>query len=363
MNSKEQKNPAAPGRPENLSHGRIVSIPDEDQCLDTVQLERLEQSFREWSQGSPRSDVRLARRRVLIIFLLIRYTGAKLNEVLALNPFEDIDPARNSVVFRGADADRENGPREVQISEVLAREIQEALLEPSFRQSLQNLFDVDPGFVRRKFYERAGACGFLKRLGGPEMIRKARAVELMRGNMPLPVVQKMLGHSTPNLTSSYVSFSTEEIQQVARLFIEREASRKTSARNSFFGKIQTIERGDIQSRVILATISGYSVATIITNDSLDRLGLKKGLLITAEVKAPWLIVQRGDEEPQCTAENRFDGVVERVNRGKITTELTVRLADGTELCAIVSNGHGAPLAEGERVWAVFNSFAVVLHLG
>jgi len=76
-------------------------------------------------------------------------------------------------------------------------------------------------------------------LGGPEAIRKVRAIELMQGNMPLPAVQLMLGHSTSNLTSSYVSFSEEEIRQVARLFMKKESLRKTSARNSFFGKINT----------------------------------------------------------------------------------------------------------------------------
>ena len=346
----------------SMNHGRIVSIPHEDQCLDTVKLNRLEQSFRQWAETSARADVRVSRRRILIIFLLIRYTGAKLNEVLALDPFKDIDPIRSSVFFRSADT--ESGPREVQISGELSREIQSALTDPSFRDALQNLFDVDPGFVRRKFYDRAHACGFSKRLGGPEMIRKARAVELMQANMPLPAVQKMLGHSTPNLTSSYVSFSADEIQQVTRLFMERESSRKTSARNSFFGKIQDIQRGDIQTRATLITTSGHSVTTVITNDSVERLGLKQGLLVTAEVKAPWVILQKCDEEPVCSAENRFNGVIASITRGKINTEYAVRISDGTELCAVVSTAGSRHLnlRQGDTVWVIFNCFSVVLHI-
>jgi molybdate transport system regulatory protein len=65
-----------------------------------------------------------------------------------------------------------------------------------------------------KFYERAAACGFPKELGGPDAIRKSRAVELMQNNLPLPVVQRILGHSTPNLTASFVSFSDDDIRQV-----------------------------------------------------------------------------------------------------------------------------------------------------
>ena len=368
MNSTKNESPTMADRnpmtPSVKNHGRIVSITEEGQCLDLAQLERLEQSFREWADGSPRADVRTARRRILAIFLLIRYTGAKLNEVLALNPFEDIDPGRRTVVFRGADTSREAQLREVQISEILSHEIQTVLADPSFKNVSKSPLDVDPGFVRRKFYDRAQACGFPKRLGGPEMIRKARAVELLQGNMPLPAVQHMLGHSTPNLTFSYVTFSPDDIQHVTRAFIEREASRKTSARNSFFGKIRTIQKGDIQTRVVLTTIGGYSVTTVITNDSLEQLALKKGGLITAEVKAPWIILHSCGEAPKCSAENQFNGIIERINKGKVNTEYTVRIPDGTALCAVVSTESVRCLAldPGDRVWAVFNCFAVVLHV-
>lgn len=42
-------------------------------------------------EPTSRADVRLARQRILAIFLLIRYTGAKLSEVLNLDPLQAID--------------------------------------------------------------------------------------------------------------------------------------------------------------------------------------------------------------------------------------------------------------------------------
>jgi len=223
---------------------------------------------------------------------------------------------------------------------------------------------VDQGFVRRKFYERAEACGFAKHLGGPEMIRKARAVELMQASLPLPAVQKLLGHSTPNLTSSYVAFSEEEIAEVTRLYMEREAARKTSARNSFFGKIQRIVKGDIQTLVELVTVGGHAITTVITNDSLALLGLKKGRLVTAEVKAPWVIVQKGEGDPQCSAENRLEGTIARLTRGRVNTEIATRLDDATEVCAVVTTAgiRRLGLAKGDRVRVLFNAYAVVLHV-
>jgi molybdate transport system regulatory protein len=368
MNSKSKMNqPESASKrvlPNDSYHGRIVSIPIEGQCLDSVQLSRLEQVFRQWADDSPREDLRKARRRILITFLLIRYTGAKLNEVLALNPAEDIDIEGKVVVFNNTDANDGTNRRKVQISQILSKDIQAVLSEPFFQSSPRDLFDIDPGFVRRKFYERAQDCGFSKRLGGPEMIRKARAVELMQKNLPLPVVQKILGHSTPNLTSSYVAFSEEDIQQVTKFFMDREASRKTSARNSFFGKIESIQRGDIQSRVVLTTPSKCSIATVITNESLKQLALREGMLITAEVKAPWVILHDDSEEPKSSAENRFNGVIERINQGQVNTEYAVQIADGTTLCAVVSTEGARRLGldRGDRVWVLFNCFAVVLHV-
>ena len=347
----------------NIDHGRIIVTPDENQCLDTAQLNVMERSFRDWVDGSRRSDIRYSRLRVLIIFLLIRYAGAKLSEVLALNPFKDINLDQHAVFFKDAGATGASGAREVQIAETLSSELRSLLANPFYAEK-EDLLNIDPGFVRRKFYERAQACGFSKRLGGPEMIRKARAVELMQGNMPLPAVQMMLGHSTPNLTSAYVSFSESEVQHVTRLFMERESVRKTSARNSFFGKIRNIRRGDIQTQIDLITVDGLDVTTIITNDSSDRLGLARGRLVTAEVKAPFIFLQASNLEPSCSAENKFKGVLTKVIKGKMTTECVVRISDATELCAIITTKEfdSKSWKPGNEVWAFFNCFTVVLSL-
>ena len=144
----------------NKNHGRIIATPDSDQCLDSSELNRLEHSFRQWVASALRADVRFSRQRILIIFLLIRYTGAKLNEVLALNPFADIDPNLHTVLYQGSAVGGGLNQREVQISQSLSCEIRDIVAESPFSESRGKVLDVDPGFVRRKFYERAQACGF-----------------------------------------------------------------------------------------------------------------------------------------------------------------------------------------------------------
>jgi molybdate transport system regulatory protein len=347
-----------------LNPARIYEVPGEARCLDPTELARLEQSFRSWAEGSPRTDVRASRRRILLIFLLIRYTGARLSEVLGLDLAKHIDVAGQVVCYGGIETEEGGSHREVRISPGLVSEIQKTMQDFAVAEERAWLLMVDPGHVRRKFYDRAVNCGFPRDLGSPNAIRRARAIELMQSNMPLPVVQRVLGHSTANLTASLVSFSEEDVHEVERHFIERESRRKTSARNTFFGKIGAIRKGDIQSQVELVTLGGDVVSTVITNNSLERLGVKVGSLITAEAKAPWVILQKAQDRPLCTAENMLHGTVAKILRGGLTTEFTVRIQDGTELCSLVTEESRRKLGikEEDEVWAFFSSFAVILRV-
>lgn len=330
--------------------------------LESPHLELLEQSFRDWASRPASSATRVSRSRILLIFLLIRYTGAKLSEVLSLRMPEDLNLSRNSIRFGGAEA-VQNQSRDVQIAASLAGEIAALASRLQHENKREALFAVDPAFVRRKFYERAEACGFSRKQGGPEMIRKARAVELMRNNLPLPAVQHLLGHSTPNLTTAFMSFSEDEMQKALRWYLDRESGCKTSARNSFFGKVSALSTGDIQTLVELATPGGNRVNAMVTNTSVERLGLAIGQLLTAEVKAPWLILERCDRPGSASAENQFSGEIVAVVPGANSIECVVRLADDTELCAVLSTAgfSSLSLTVGESARVLFTCYAVVLH--
>lgn len=346
----------------HLTPARIFSEPAPGRYLDPFQLHRLEQSFRNWTATAGRPDIRRSRQRILLIFLLIRYTGAKLNEVLGLDPARDIDLGDKIVRYGRMREGSGRSRRTVQLSADLCGEIRSIFAGPTASEQTGDMFRVDPGYVRRKFYERAEACGIPRRHGAPEILRRSRAVELMQNHMPLPAVQRLLGHSTPGQASTYVSFSEEDIQQVTRLFMEKESARKTSARNAFFGKVRCIRRGDIQSLVEMVTMGGYRLMTIITNDSLQRLGLRTGKLITAEVKAPWVMLGKNDQDCDCSADNVFGGTVEKITPGELTTECIVRIADGTEICAIITSESRRRLVleEGDEVRVLFTGYAVVL---
>jgi len=352
------------GRMSIYSRGKVAAE-DESRYLDSIELARLERIFFEWMHQAKRRDTKHSRMRICMIFVLVRYTGGKLSEVLSIDPFPDIDFEQKVIVFAQPKAAPGRSGREVPVPENAFAALKPMMSDPGFTGFLKKSgLSVDPGFVRRKFYERARACGIEKERASPEAIRKSRAAELMMNNLPLPAIQSLMGLSAPGRTAAQVNFSEDDIRQVIRLFMEKEAYRKTSARNAFFGKIMRITKGDIQAVVELSTINNETISTVITNGSLSRLGLAEGKIIAAEVKAPWVIVHKSAKEPACSAENRFSGTVTRIRSGEINTEYVIRISDDTELCAIVNTDRARVLDIRERdsVWAVFNANSVVLHL-
>lgn len=102
-----------------------------------------------------------------------------------------------------------------------------------------------------------------------------------------------------------MDFSDEQIREVAKSFAEKEDQRKTSARNTFFGKIEAVHQGDVQTTVEMVSLGGARICSVITNYSRARLGLKRGTLVTAEVKAPWVMLFRGKEGPLARLKTAF----------------------------------------------------------
>jgi len=65
---------------------------------------------------------------------------------------------------------------------------------------------------------------------------------------------------------------------------------KMSARNMLKGKVKEVQKGAVNSVVILELIGGEEVVSVITNDSVDRLGLAAGKSAYAVIKASNVMV-------------------------------------------------------------------------
>lgn len=60
---------------------------------------------------------------------------------------------------------------------------------------------------------------------------------------------------------------------------------KISARNQLKGKIKNITKGAVNSEVTLELAEGLEIISIITNSSVNNLGLKEGKEAYAVIKA------------------------------------------------------------------------------
>ncbi|MGQ9670649.1 MAG: hypothetical protein ACUVWY_10860 [Desulfosoma sp.] len=101
-------------------------------------------------------------------------------------------------------------------------------------------------------------------------------MELLSGHPPLSVVQKVLGLTVSSGPLPHPSFSDKDMRQVMKLFVERETSGQSSARNPFDGRVDAMLFGDIQAKVGLVTVAGHRVTTVITMDSLRLWPFRKG---------------------------------------------------------------------------------------
>lgn len=110
----------------------------------------------------------------------------------------------------------------------------------------------------------------------------------------------------------------------------------TSARNEFAGTLTNVTKGAVNAEVILDIGGGLSLVAIITNASVDSLGLAAGKPAVALIKAPWVILTTNDHL-KTSARNRLCGSVVTAREGAVNAEVTLDIGEGKKLTAIVTN--------------------------
>jgi len=67
-------------------------------------------------------------------------------------------------------------------------------------------------------------------------------------------------------------------------------SSKVSARNCIAGAVASVTKGAVNSEVVISAAGGAQIAAIVTNESVERLGLVSGKAAAAIFKASSVIV-------------------------------------------------------------------------
>lgn len=136
---------------------------------------------------------------------------------------------------------------------------------------------------------------------------------------------------------------------------------KTSARNQFLGTIKSIKLGAINAEVVLDISGGDMLSAVITNDSVDHLGLKVGSEAYALIKAPWVILTTS-EGFKTSARNELHGTVVRCQEGAVNGEVIIELAGGKTVAAVVTNDSikSLGLVNGAKACALIKASHVIL---
>ena len=108
-----------------------------------------------------------------------------------------------------------------------------------------------------------------------------------------------------------------------------------SARNQFPGLVKAVQKGAVNSDVILDIGDGLQIFANITNDAVADLRLAPGRSAVALIKSSFVILT-SDSNTRTSARNRLTGVISDIIPGSVNSEVKLRLAGNRTLTAIVT---------------------------
>ena len=112
---------------------------------------------------------------------------------------------------------------------------------------------------------------------------------------------------------------------------------KISARNVFEGSITALVDGKVNAEVEVTTPGGDRIVAVVTEGSVESLGLAVGKPVVAYVKAPWVMVLAGQGGVRFSARNQLAGMVDSVQKGAVNSDVGIKLAGGTLVHAVITN--------------------------
>lgn len=142
----------------------------------------------------------------------------------------------------------------------------------------------------------------------------------------------------------------------------RRISMKVSARNVFLGDITHIKRGAVNAEVTLTLKGGTPVTAIITNGSVDNLGLKEGKEAYAIIKASSVIIGTDLHDAKISARNIMCGTIAKIIEGPVSAEVDVEIGGGNTVSAVITHESSKKLGlkEGGHACALFKASSVIL---
>lgn len=137
---------------------------------------------------------------------------------------------------------------------------------------------------------------------------------------------------------------------------------KISARNVLSATVKNVTKGAVNADVVLTLQGGETVAAIITNHSVDALGLQEGSSAYVIIKASEVVIGKNVENAKLSARNVLAGEVARLEPGAVNSEVEIKLAGGTAVVASITKASvsALDLQPGDQVSAIIKASHVLL---
>ncbi len=156
---------------------------------------------------------------------------------------------------------------------------------------------------------------------------------------------------------------SERVGDVDNLYkFLRRIAMKVSARNVFSGAVTEIKKGVVNTEVTLTLKGGTPIAAIVTNSSIDNLGLTVGKNAYAIIKASSIIIGSDLHDAKLSARNIMCGTIFKIIEGPVSTDVEVDIGAGNTVSAVITHESAKKLGlkEGGHACAIFKASSVIL---
>jgi molybdate transport system regulatory protein len=142
----------------------------------------------------------------------------------------------------------------------------------------------------------------------------------------------------------------------------RRLSMRSSARNQLLGTVIHTKTGPVSAEVTLAVNRDGRLTATITRESLEEMGLKEGRDAYALFKASSVIIVPPNEGLRTSARNRLCGIISRIHRGPVNSEVVISLEGDKHITATITRESEEQLGlrKGGALCALIKASHVIL---
>ena len=182
------------------------------------QLELLCDKWREWAEEYEQNRSY----RLYIMFLILRWTGARPSEVVKVNDVKDIDIKNQKIKletlkqYRRTKTKRKKKDKDTKYRVLdINNEILGAINQYKFifPQMTGKILNMDTSHFRRKHVEITRELGLSPELQNAYVLRHSRAIELVMNGVPVTAVSSILGHKYLSSTMVYTNISPDVVDR------------------------------------------------------------------------------------------------------------------------------------------------------